>query len=154
MQTNATTSDHCQPDEAICQPADDLASADTVERPLFIPLKREFFNAFLAGTKREEFRRHGKPWNRETCRVGRRVTLSLGYGKQSRLTGTITGFRLANAPDDVPGGWVDCYGAEPTVAACITIALDWFQAGNGGHWLPDPHAITPAAATPSKVKEG
>lgn len=124
------------------------------ERPLFIPLKREFFNAFLSGTKREEFRRHGKQWNRETCRIGRRVTLSLGYGKQARLTGTITGFRLANAPADVPAGWVACYGPVRTMAACITIALDWFDASNGGHWVPDPHAITPQPAAPPKVKEG
>jgi hypothetical protein len=48
------------------------------ERPLFIPLRREFFEAFRDGRKVEEFRVHGARWNKKTCRVGRKVIRSLG----------------------------------------------------------------------------
>lgn len=71
------------------------------ERPLFIPLRREWFEAFESGDKTEEHRRHGKRWNARTCRIGRAVTLSLGYSGR-RLTGVITSFgtRLCDAECD------------------------------------------------------
>jgi hypothetical protein len=62
----------------------------TTEKPLFIPLKTEYFDAFAAGTKTDEYRRLDQRWNARTCAIGRRVK---GYGKAHRLTGTITGFR-------------------------------------------------------------
>lgn len=62
------------------------------ERPLFIPLKREYFRAFENRTKTVEYRLYGPRWNERTCRTGRAVTLSLGYGKRHRLSGRITGF--------------------------------------------------------------
>ena len=61
--------------------------------PLFIPLKREYFEAFKCGSKTEEFRRYGPRWNERACTVGRPVTLSLGYGTAHRLTGTIWRFK-------------------------------------------------------------
>ncbi|OPY70470.1 MAG: hypothetical protein A4E62_01557 [Syntrophorhabdus sp. PtaU1.Bin002] len=61
-------------------------------KPLFIPLKREHFEAFENGTKTTEFRQYGPRWNERTCVVGRPVVLSLGYGKQRRLEGLITAF--------------------------------------------------------------
>ncbi len=52
---------------------------------LFIPLKREHFEAFERGEKWYEYRRFGKRWNAKVCRVGRPVVLSLGYGMSRRL---------------------------------------------------------------------
>ena len=58
-------------------------------KPLFIPLKTKWFNQFKSGEKTVELRRYGKRWNESTCRVGRAVVLSRGYGKQDRLNATI-----------------------------------------------------------------
>jgi hypothetical protein len=63
-----------------------------IERPLFVPLKAEYFDAFARGDKTVEYRLAGGPWNATTCRVGRPVTLSRGYGTQRRLDGIVTGF--------------------------------------------------------------
>jgi hypothetical protein len=94
------------------------------ETALFIALKREFFEAFKDGSKREEFRAYGPRWNERTCRVGRRVTLSLGYGKQHRLSGVIVGFRQDKAPT-YTRAWFDCFGSTGEgMAACIGIKLD------------------------------
>lgn len=98
------------------------------KKPLFIPLKREFYDAFLSGEKTEEFRRYGARWNESTCAVGRPVTISMGYGKAHRRTGTVTGFRKAPAPLGVPAGWIACYGGDPDTAACIRIELTPAQA--------------------------
>ncbi len=83
--------------------------------PLFLPLKAEYFDAFLAGTKDTEYRKAGGKYNARTCPVGREVTLSRGYGKASRLTRTIRGYeeRWMDSPE-----FVACYG-EPGWAACI-----------------------------------
>ena len=62
-------------------------------KPLFIPLKTEFFEAFESGEKRDELRLYGPRWNERICPVGREVVLSKGYGKQNRLKGTIAAFR-------------------------------------------------------------
>lgn len=95
----------------------------TTEKPLFIPLKKAYFEAFERGEKREEYRPYGARWNERTCRIGRRVVLSLGYGKGRRLTGTVVSF-------DKSGGitrtaaWQDCYGGKGfDTAACIGISL-------------------------------
>ena len=95
-------------------------STATTEKPLFLPLKTEYYRAFEDGTKTTEFRRYGKSWNERTCRVGRRVVISHGYGKQSRLSGVVVGFekRMMSSPS-----WIDCYG-EAGEAACIEIQLD------------------------------
>lgn len=61
----------------------------TTEKPLFVPLKKEYFLAFKSGTKHSEFRKEGPRWNDRTCRVGREVILSNGYGKHNRLHGKI-----------------------------------------------------------------
>lgn len=89
-------------------------------RPLFIPLRSEYYNAFVAGTKTEEYRRHGPRWNATTCAIGRRVTISKGYGKAHRRTGVVVSFesRTMDSRD-----WLACYG-EAGLAACIGIQLD------------------------------
>lgn len=61
-------------------------------KPLFIPLRREYFEEFEKGQKDTEFRLYGPRWNERTCTPGRAVVLSRGYGKQWRLTGVITSF--------------------------------------------------------------
>lgn len=92
-------------------------------KPLFIPLKRRWFEEFERGTKTFEFRTYGPRWNEETCAIGRRVTLSLGYGKHRRLHGVINAFYTNNTPQLIPG-WSDCFGDKHFTAACIGIQLD------------------------------
>jgi len=73
------------------------------EKPLFIPLKKKYYQAFKKGTKTVEYRKYGKRWNEKTCFVGRDVTLSLGYGKKDRMTGKVTKFEIVglNANKDL-----------------------------------------------------
>lgn len=92
--------------------------------PLFVPLRREYFEAFEQRKKKEEYRPYGPRWNEKTCHIGRRVVLSLGYGKQRRLTGTITSFDRSGGITRTPA-WLACYaGKGYTTAACIGITLD------------------------------
>ena len=92
-------------------------------KPLFIPLKSEFFRAFQAGTKTVEFRQYGRRWNEATCQLGRPVVLSHGYGKRERLQGVVVGFSADTEPTKTDA-WRKCYGHQvDSVAACITIRL-------------------------------
>lgn len=93
------------------------------EKPLFIPLKREYFEDFKWGVKHEEYRPYGPRWSPKNCRIGRKVVLSLGYGKSDRLTGVIIDFRREPCPSILPG-WSACYGNKHNSAACIGIKLD------------------------------
>ena len=93
-----------------------------VEKALFIPLKREFFEAFARGKKIAEYREYGPRWNERTCRVGRAVTLSLGYGKARRLHGVVEFFDTCATPQLLPG-WSSCYGDTHRTAAVIGINL-------------------------------
>jgi tetrahydromethanopterin S-methyltransferase subunit F len=68
-------------------------------KPLFVPLMTEHYEAVKAGTKRIEYRLYGKRWNDRTCLVGRRITLSKGYGKGNRINGFIVGFNAVYAAD-------------------------------------------------------
>lgn len=90
---------------------------------LFIPLRKEFFEAFAEGRKQWEYRRHGTRWNAETCSIGRRVVLSLGYGKHRRLTGRVADFMIVHHPDCLPG-WLARYGTDAGHAACIRVEID------------------------------
>lgn len=58
-------------------------------KPLFIPLKAEYYDDFVGKRKLDEFRLYGPRWNFKTCYSGRQVILSRGYGKQNRLCGVI-----------------------------------------------------------------
>ena len=64
-----------------------------MEKPLFIPLMTKYYEAFKSGGKTEELRLYGDRWNERTCYVGRKVTLSKGYGKAERMTGVIWRFK-------------------------------------------------------------
>ncbi len=90
--------------------------------PLFIPLKREYFEAFRLGTKVEEFRPVGPRWNASSCVVGRPVVLSLGYGTRSRLHGVVVGYRESAEPTKTDA-WLKCYGTRQGLAACIRVEL-------------------------------
>jgi hypothetical protein len=72
------------------------------EKPLFIPLRTEWFRQFESGEKDTEYRAYGTRWNERTCRIGRAATLSHGYGKARRITKCVVGFRKmpqSDAPD-------------------------------------------------------
>lgn len=97
------------------------------EKPLFIPLKTEFFEAFERGDKDTEFRIYGSRWNELTCRVGRQVILSHGYGKERRLHGVVAAFIRSTEPT-TSEAWKKCYGEQEGDAACIRISL---TSGNG-----------------------
>lgn len=94
---------------------------------LFVPLKSEYFEAFVDGSKTVEFRKYGPRWNESTCAVGRAVTISKGYGRQFRRDGEVVGFqkKWVDSPE-----WLECYG-EPGWAACIEIALRCCGCGGG-----------------------
>lgn len=71
------------------------------EKPLFIPLRTQWFREFEAGTKDTEYRAYGPRWNEQTCRVGRSATLSHGYSG-ARLVRIVTAFYTIpnkDAPD-------------------------------------------------------
>jgi hypothetical protein len=92
-------------------------------KPLFIPLKTEFFEAFENGTKDTEYRLYGPRWNERTCSIGRQVVLSHGYGTKRRLRGVVIGFEASHAPTWTDA-WRKCYGDESKgMAACIRVAL-------------------------------
>lgn len=92
-------------------------------KPLFIPLKTEYFRAFQSGTKEVEYRQYGSRWNERTCQVGRPVVLSHGYGKRERLQGVVSGFSVDTNPTQI-AAWREVYGeSTSTVAACIGITL-------------------------------
>lgn len=95
-----------------------------VSKALFIPLKREWFEAFKNGRKFREMRVYGPRWNEKTCFVGRRVVLSLGYGKQNRLTGTVIDFEKSQSAHAGSWAWEQIYGKGVKFSACIGIKLD------------------------------
>jgi len=93
-------------------------------KPLFIPLKKQYFEEFLSGKKTTEYRRYGARWNVKTCLINRLVTLSCGYGKQRRLSGIIVGFKIVKSADTLSlPGFTDCYGEEGGHAAAIQIKV-------------------------------
>ena len=90
--------------------------------PIFIPLKREFYDAFERREKRHEYRRESPRFNAQTCQPGRPVILSCGYGRQRRMEGIIKAYSESHTPQDLPG-WIACYGTAPATAAIIEIEL-------------------------------
>lgn len=91
---------------------------------MFLPLKGEFYDQFIGGSKQEEFRIYGPRWNERTCPIGRLVTLSRGYGIRHRTKGVIVGFRTSFEPTQTEA-WQKCYGTrgKGMKAACIKIQI-------------------------------
>lgn len=94
------------------------------EKPLFIPLLSQYFDQFKDGIKDTECRLHGRRWNARTCRVGRRVILSRGYGKADRIAGVIDSVSYDNCPAVNIPGWVEIYGVGRGQAIRIRIKLN------------------------------
>lgn len=62
-------------------------------KPLFIPLRTQWFRAFEAGEKTVEYRAYGPRWNERTCAPGRSAVLSHGYSG-ARLSRVVEKFEL------------------------------------------------------------
>lgn len=95
-------------------------------KPLFVPLKTEYFNAFADGSKTDELRRYGPRWNEKTCAVGRDVVLSKGYGKHSRMNGRIWKFKRQHGStfgSTYKSAILDVFGTLDIEIACISIEL-------------------------------
>lgn len=85
------------------------------DRPLFIPLKTEYYEAFESGEKGTEYRKYGPRWNEETCYAGRPVILSKGYGKHARINRVIESVEVKEMDS---ADWIACYG-EPGTGIAI-----------------------------------
>lgn len=93
-------------------------------KPLFIPLMRQYYEAFLSGEKKFEYRKYGCGWHEGTCVVGRPVTLSMGYGKAHRVSGVITSFEVVHGSKTPnPESVKDVYGTLNIEIAKIGIRL-------------------------------
>lgn len=64
-------------------------------KPLFVPLKRIYFEQIELGIKHVEYRPDGPRWNADTCTPGREIIFSLGYSGR-RIKARIT--RFASVP--------------------------------------------------------
>ena len=95
------------------------------ERPLFVPLYRRYFEQFESGEKKFEFREYGPRWNERTCRIGRAVVLSMGYGKARRLRARVVSFERKETHGD---GWAGVFSelgrAQVNVMAVIGIEIE------------------------------
>ena len=93
-------------------------------KDLFVPLKTEFFLGFADGSKSEELRLYGKRWNEETCKIGRGIILSKGYGKHARLQGKIWKFKKQHGSlfgSTYKDAIKKVYGTLDVEIACISI---------------------------------
>ena len=93
-------------------------------KPLFIPLKTEYYESFKDGTKTKELRAYGPRWNHETCKEGRSVILSKGYGKQNRMKGRIWKFKKQHGSlfgSTYKAAIKAVYGTLDIDIACISI---------------------------------
>lgn len=95
-----------------------------MERPLFIPLKTQYFEAFKSGEKTEELRKYGGRWTEDTCRIGRPVTLSRGYGVGDRISGEVWRFKVQHGSlfgTTYQAAINDVFGTLDLEIACISI---------------------------------
>ena len=92
------------------------------ETPLFVPLKTRPYRDFEKGIKSTEFRPEGRGWNSKTCRIGRAVVLSHGYGKGERMTGKIVSYSSQPDATQIPD-WAEIYGQKAGPVACIGIHI-------------------------------
>ena len=93
-------------------------------KPLFIPLKTEYYEAFKDGSKTEELRLYGPRWNDNTCQPGREVTISKGYGKKNRMKGVIWRFKKQRGDlfgSSYKSAIMAVYGTLDVDIACISI---------------------------------
>lgn len=100
---------------------DDPIPEAAKQKPLFLPLRKVYFEAFKNGEKLIEYRKLGKRWNPTRIRPGRAVTLSCGYSGE-RLEGRIRMIWMDDDPELLPG-FTECYGTEKATAFCMRIIL-------------------------------
>lgn len=96
-------------------------------KPLFIPLRAIYFDAFEQGTKSDELRRYGPRWNERTCTIGRPVVLSCGYGTGRRLTGCVVRFKRQHGTtfgSTYRASIEKLFGTLDLWIACIGIEVD------------------------------
>lgn len=86
------------------------------DKPLFIPLRTEWFRKFADGTKSTEYRAYGPRWNERTCRAGRAATVSHGYGKRERLQRVVSHFEKLPR-EQAPLAARDIYPDAPYISA-------------------------------------
>ncbi|MCP3928063.1 MAG: hypothetical protein GY705_03060, partial [Bacteroidetes bacterium] len=95
-----------------------------IMKPMFIPLKSQFYYQYKKKKKDTELRLYGNGFNERTCTVGRKVVLSKGYGKHERLTGYIKNFKVKHATLLNKSSRLaikKCYGNLNVNIACIYI---------------------------------
>ncbi|UDQ96844.1 hypothetical protein AAEX28_07235 [Lentisphaerota bacterium WC36G] len=102
----------------MCEECQEIAGM----KPLFVPLKKQFFEAFKSGEKTAEYRKISNNFNLKTCKIGRKVTLAKGYTKE-RLSGIIKSVEICHKPNSLPG-WVECYGENEPKAIIINIEVE------------------------------
>lgn len=98
-----------------------------MKKPLFIPLKTEYYEAFKSGDKTEELRTYGKRWNENVCAINRGVILSKGYGAKDRINGVITNFKRQHATllsDKHKEAIKNIYNTLDVEIACIEIEIN------------------------------
>jgi hypothetical protein len=84
-------------------------------KPLWVPLRAVYFDAFAAGTKTTEYRRLGGPLGKlERLTIGRPVTLSRGYSgpRLHMLITAVSVVRASIVPDAA-----ELYGRRARVVA-------------------------------------
>lgn len=98
----------------------------TSNKPLFLPLKTEYYRQFQSGIKRCELRKYGKRFNEKSCFHGRHIILSKGYGKHERMTGIIVSFDKkhgSEADDASRKAILEVYGTLELEIACIGVKI-------------------------------
>jgi hypothetical protein len=75
-----------------------IDNSDTAVKPLFIPLRDQWFRQFADGSKTIEYRAYGPRWNERTCFPGRDAVLSRGYSG-ARLQRTVRSFKVLDFAD-------------------------------------------------------
>lgn len=100
------------------------------EKPLFLPLAAVHYDDFENGEKGHEFRLYGPRWNEQACRIGRKVTLSRGYGKHKRMTGVVTSFERIPF-DQAPAVAREIFADRRGDIAKIGIKVDQYPQGGG-----------------------
>lgn len=108
----------------LCSMHREEASQKAAEKPLFIVVKREFWEMFRNGTKpnMEEYRPYGAGWNERVCRPGRLTIIAAGY-RGPRLHAVVEAFRTSPEPTLTPA-WEACgYKVKHPgkLAACIKL---------------------------------
>ena len=128
------------------------------QKPLFIPLMSQYYEAFLDGSKDTEYRLYGPFWNERNCQVGRAVTLSKGYGKKHRLSGIVSSFErvtIKQVPRDIEKALDEIYGEHDDYdIAAIGIKVIWPNPPHGYRPAEQIHQDSEWIDIPSMLRRG